>query len=112
MLEIKESDKQGKALFRVSGRLDATSVSILDHKLKEKYEEGSRHFVLDFQKLEYLSSAGMRLLLAFTKKLRLEDGSLKLSSLQKEILEIIKMGGFEQILHIYDNEQEALENDS
>jgi len=111
MLEIIEDEKKEKAILRIKGRLDATSSATLEVKLSEGYSEGKRHFVLDLRNLEYLSSAGMRLFLAFTKKLKGENGSLKLFGLNKEIFEIIKMGGFEQILHIHDEEEEALQGD-
>ena len=111
MIEIKEDEKVNKIILRVKGRLDATSVPILENKFVEGIEEGNMDFVVDCRELEYLSSAGMRLLLAYTKKLKNREGSLHLYGLGKEILEIIKMGGFEQILHIHNEEKEALQID-
>lgn len=109
MLEISDDEKKGITILRLNGRLDATSVPALDLKLSEKVQEGKNKVVLDLRKLDYLSSAGMRLLLGYTKKLKNNGGSLNMFGPVKEILEIIKMGGFEQILQIYNDEKEALE---
>ena len=65
--------------------------------------------MLDFTRIDYLSSAGLRILLSATKKLKEKKGTLILFSLQEEVLEIIKMAGFDKILHICLNEKEALQ---
>jgi len=109
MLEITDDEKNGIAILRLKGRLDATSVPALDLRLSEKVEEGNNKIVLDLRKLDYLSSAGMRLLLGYTKKLKNNGGTLNMFGPVKEILEIIKMGGFEQILQIFNDEQDALD---
>ena len=65
--------------------------------------------LLDFTDVDYLSSAGMRLLLSATKKLKAREGVLLLSGVGEEVMEIIKMAGFEKILAIFSSEKEALE---
>ncbi len=95
-------------LIRVEGRMDATNTPKLEAKMQELLSAGKTHILLDFAKVDYLSSAGMRLLLSITKKLT-DTGALHLCSINEEVMEIIKMAGFERILCIYRTEQEALD---
>lgn len=111
MLDIQEEENRDIFIFRLKGRLDATTAPQLDAKIVGAIEEGSKYFVLDFRQIDYLSSAGMRLLLAYTKKLQPEGGFLHMFGMHKDIFEIIKMGGFEEILQIFADEKQALYKD-
>ncbi|NGX50898.1 MAG: Anti-sigma-B factor antagonist [Chlamydiae bacterium] len=96
-------------IVRIEGRLDAASAPLLERKLLKLSEEGSKNILLDFSQVNYLSSAGMRLLLSTTKKLKAMSGALHCCSVGEEVMEIIKMAGFERILHIFPTEREALQ---
>lgn len=109
-IKFQENEEDNKLIIRISGRLDATSSPKLEKKLTQRINSGYKQLLLDFSAVEYLSSAGMRLLLSFTKKLKNEKGALVLFGLTKGIMDIIKMGGFESILDICENEKEALLN--
>jgi len=111
MLDIQEEEKNGILIFRLKGRLDATTAPQLDSKIVEAREEGLKSFVLDFKEVDYLSSAGMRVLLSYTKKLEAANGFLHMFGMHKDIIEIIKMGGFEEILQIFADEKQALYKD-
>ena len=79
--------------------------------LEEKFIELTKSeakVLVDFSKVDYLSSAGMRLLLSTTKKMKKNEGKLIFFSISDEVMEIIRMAGFERILSIYGSEQEAL----
>jgi|JI102314A2RNA_FD_contig_21_9656807_length_1019_multi_4_in_0_out_0_3 anti-anti-sigma factor len=108
-INIQFEDDQGVSIFRLEGRVDAPSAPLLEKKLKEQISLGKTKLVLDFAKVDYLSSAGMRLLLSTTKKLKEGDGALHLCSVSEEVMEIIKMAGFERIIRIFPTEQEALQ---
>jgi len=107
-LNVKISEVNNKTIIRVEGRLDAASAPILENKLSELIAANKKQLVLDFAKVDYLSSAGMRLLLSTTKKLKASEGKLHFCSINEEVMEIIKMAGFERILSIFPTEQEAL----
>ncbi|MCB1115782.1 MAG: STAS domain-containing protein [Chlamydiia bacterium] len=107
-INIQIEDDQGALLIRLEGRMDAASAPLVERKINEQIAQGKKKLVLDFAKVDYLSSAGMRLLLSTTKKLK-EEGGLHLCSVGEEVMEIIKMAGFERIIHIFPTEQEALQ---
>lgn len=109
VIKIQEEEDQGVHIVRIEGRMDAPSTPTLEKKLSEKINNGKIKIVLDFAKVNYLSSAGMRLLLSTTKKLKGGEGGLHLCSVSEEVMEIIKMAGFERIIRIFPTEQEALQ---
>ena len=107
-LGIEIEHDQGILFVRLDGRLDAASSPLLEKKLVELTSVEKAKVLLDFAKINYLSSAGMRLLLSTTKKLTKNAGGLHLCSVNEEVMEIIKMAGFERIIHIFPTEQEAI----
>ncbi len=100
-------EKEEKLIVHLDGRLDAISTPTLDHKLTELIRQKRKKILLDFAHVDYLSSAGMRLLLSATKQLKNREGKLASYSMSEDVLEIIRMAGFERILHIYSSEEEA-----
>lgn len=108
-LQIDLEEIEHRVILRIDGRIDAASAPILDRKINTLIDENHHYLLLDFSQVDYLSSAGMRLLLSATKKLKAKKGSLILFSVGEEVGEIIKMAGFEKILHICPNEKEALQ---
>jgi anti-anti-sigma factor len=107
-LKIESEKINDKIVVRIEGRIDATSSPILEKKINKIIDENNLYLVLDFSEVEYLSSAGMRLLLSATKKLKAKSGSLVIFAIIEEVMEIIKMAGFEHILSICNSEEEAL----
>ena len=107
-LKIAAEDQGKNKVLRLDGRLDAVSSPALEKKIFEFVEGGHIRILLDFSQVDYLSSAGLRLMLSATKKVRAKGGLLVFCSLQDEVMEIVKMAGFERMLPIYPNEQQAL----
>ena len=108
LIDITQEEKGDVVIIRVSGRLDATSSPILERQVMALIDAGKNQLVMNFANVEYLSSAGMRLLLAATKKLKSQDGKILISSVVDNVMEVIKMAGFDHILHLFDSEEDAL----
>lgn len=94
-------------IVKLSGRLDAASTPLVEKKL-EKLQETSTKLLIDFGGVHYLSSAGMRLLLSTSKKLKAKKGSIAFYGMGPEVMEIIKIAGFDRILPIFAKKDEAL----
>ena len=107
-LDIKVEYYEKKIILRLDGRLDASSSPILERTMEELIKKSHNIIILDFTSLDYLSSAGMRLLLSYTKKLHIAGGNLYCCCMSGEVMEIIKMAGFEKILRIFHSEKAAL----
>lgn len=107
-VDIKE-DKNGDILIlRVKGRLDAISSPNAEKTVFDSINNGQTKLLLDFSGVEYLSSAGMRMLLSTTKKLKALSGKLVVCSLTTNVLDVLKMSGFDHVLEIAKSEEEGL----
>ncbi len=98
MLNIEKTIENGAAVFALGGRLDTTTAPELEKELKESLP-GLTELVLDFDKLEYISSTGLRVLLAAQKVMN-EQGAMKLVHVNETIMEIFEVTGFSEILTI------------
>ncbi|MCI0381861.1 MAG: STAS domain-containing protein [Chlamydiae bacterium] len=94
-------------MIRLQGRLDAISTPGLEKQVGS-FLEKTKNVLIDFSKVEYLSSAGMRFLLGATKKMKAKGGKIAFFGMVRDVYEIIKLAGFDRILSIYPSEGEAL----
>lgn len=98
MLNIDKSFENGAASFALEGRLDTMTAPTLEKELKDGLN-GLSKLTLDFEKLEYISSAGLRVLLAAQKQMN-GQGEMKLVHVNETIMEIFEVTGFSDILTI------------
>lgn len=98
MLNIKKTIENGVARFELEGRLDTVTAPEFETELKETIGE-VKNLILDFDKLEYISSAGLRVLLAAQNMIG-QEGSMKLINVNEIIMEIFDVTGFADILTI------------
>ena len=95
-IEIKR--KADITTIEIAGRLDTTTAPALDKTINGDVE-GTKNLVLDFKNLEYISSAGLRVLLSAQKKMQ-KIGSMKVTNVCEEVMEVFEMTGFADILVI------------
>ena len=95
-IEIKRSAEE--TLIELVGRLDTTTAPALDKTINDDLGD-TKHLVLDLKGLEYISSAGLRVLLGAQKKFQ-KIGSMKLTNVREEVMEVFEMTGFADILTI------------
>jgi len=107
-IQINVEKIEDRIVLRLEGRLDTITSPFLGEKLEALIKQKHVQILMDFSDVHYLSSAGLRLLLSTSKKLRAANGFLALFSINEDVLEIIQMAGFESILHICQTEKEAL----
>ena len=98
MLTINKSFADTKLTVALEGRLDTTTAPELEQSLQESIPDASE-LVMDFEKLEYISSAGLRVLLA-AQKIMNRQGSMKVVHVNETIMEILEVTGFVDILTI------------
>ena len=97
MLKINRNAEKGKALFSLEGRLDTLTAPELEKELSTALE-GLEELTLDCETLEYISSAGLRVLLSAHKRMS-RQGEMKLCHVKEPIMEILEVTGFSDILH-------------
>lgn len=98
MLNIKKTTENEKVCFQLEGRLDTITSPELEKQLLSALDH-VKELVLDFDALDYLSSAGLRVLLSTQKRMS-RQGSMKLIHVNDTIMEIFEVTGFTDILTI------------
>jgi anti-anti-sigma factor len=106
-MEANIEEKGDIVIIRVTGRLDAASSPQLEKKIHSIIDTGHFKLILNLADVEYLSSAGMRLMLSLSKKLKNLEGKVVACHINDEVMEVIKMAGFNQVLEIYPTEEEC-----
>ena len=91
------------------GRLDTQTSPDAQQRLTRLIEEGETKILVNLEKLDYISSAGLRVLLVVAKQLRTTDGELRICNLNEVVKEVFDISGFDRILPISASESEALE---
>ena len=99
MLNINKQTGDGRLTLALEGRLDTTTAPQLEETLQSVLEEDMDALVLDFSALEYISSAGLRVLLSAQKRVRCEGG-MTLVNVNEVVMEIFEVTGFVDILNI------------
>ena len=92
----------------VIGRVDGSTVGILESTVQEQIEAGHKTLIFDFKDLSYISSAGLRALLIAARLTQKEGGKTLFCSLSDSIAEIFEISGFTQILDIRATRADAL----
>ena len=95
-IEIKKNKEE--IILEINGRLDAVTAPSLDNTISENLLE-VKSLILDFKNLEYISSAGLRVLLSAQKKMQ-QIGSMKIINVCELVMEVFEMTGFADILTI------------
>ena len=95
-IEIKKNAKE--MTIEIVGRLDTITAPVLEKTIGENIG-GIEALILDFKRLEYISSAGLRVILGAQKKMK-NQGSMKIIDVCEEVMEVLEMTGFADILTI------------
>ena len=95
-IEIKNNSDQ--LTLEITGRLDTITAPALDNSINENIS-GIKSLILDLKSLEYISSAGLRVLLSAQKKMQ-QLGEMKVINVCEDVMEVFEMTGFADILTI------------
>lgn len=106
-METLVEEKGDVIVIRLKGRLDAASSPQLEKKITSIIDSGHFKLILNMAEVEYLSSAGMRLMLSASKKLKHLEGKVVACNMTEDVMDVIRMAGFHQVLEIYPSEEEC-----
>jgi anti-sigma B factor antagonist len=107
-MNIIEEKHDRVSTFRVQGRLDSNTSPEFEKRIFDAISNGSRNLIVDFKDLDYISSAGLRVILKATKALKREDGKIMLCAMQDYVKEVFEIAGFDSFLPIAPTLEEAL----
>ncbi len=97
-MNINIENTNGSTVMTLSGRLDTTTAPELEKAINNEGEE-LKNLELDFKGVDYISSAGLRVLLTAQKKMNVQ-GSMELTNVSEAVMDIFEMTGFADILVI------------
>ncbi|TFG42028.1 MAG: anti-sigma factor antagonist [Syntrophobacterales bacterium] len=101
-MKLEHEEKDGVVCVRIAGRLDADSASQAETTLKGLLKEGKTRLVFDLGQMDYISSAGLRVILMTVKELQNRKGKVVLSALTPYVREIFDVSNFSSIIPITD----------
>jgi anti-anti-sigma factor len=95
-------------VFRIKGRLDSATAPAFEAEVLKVIRPGANRVVLDFNAVDYVSSAGLRVVLLAAKQTRATQGGFAIFGMAKPIHHVFQMSGFARIIALFDTEAEAL----
>jgi anti-anti-sigma factor len=108
-MQINESRENEILILGPVGHLDTRTQVDFEKVVLEKLQTGERRFIIDMVEVEYLASAGLRVLLMLAKKLKSTDGQLVICGMNEHVLEVFNVAGFSGFFTINATKEEALE---
>ena len=92
----------------VSGRIDGSNAAAFEETVRAAVAESDRAVIMDFEKLSYISSAGLRVVLVIARSLIARDARFALCAMSDQVREIIEISGFDKIIPVHLSKAEAL----
>ena len=108
-MEITQKEENGILSFTIIGRLDADSSPEAEKVVHDALEGQTTRVLFDLASLEYLSSAGLRVILSTAKEMRRRDGKFVLCSLNEFVKELFDVSGFQSLIPIADSVESGIE---
>jgi len=99
---------EGTVVVSAEGQINSGNASAIESDLLAQIDKGERQVVLDLGLLNYISSAGLRVVLLLAKRLKQVNGKLVLCGLQSRVYEVFDISGFLAILTVVDTREDAL----
>jgi len=107
-MEIEEESVGNVVIIALNGRLDAYFSNEVERSINALINKGSVRIVANFDGVEYISSSGLRVMLASLKRLKKVQGDIKLACLKPYVKEVFDIAGFTQLFEFYEREEEAV----
>jgi anti-sigma B factor antagonist len=107
-LSLSTRTQKTHTVLEVGGEIDVYTAPQLRERLIELVEGGNAHIVVDMERVEFLDSTGLGVLVGGLKRVRVHDGSLRLVCAQERILKIFRITGLEKVFGIYPSVEDAL----
>jgi len=110
-MEINISEHKNCVLIEVSGRIDSSTAPQLEEAFKSLTDKGLYKLVFDMSKVDYISSAGLRVLISTQKTCQQHgNGQLVLASVPERVYDALDLAGFVHLFNIYDDVTTAVAN--
>jgi len=104
-----ETERDGSVLtVKVYGRVDGANANDFQNKIKSTFNEEDTVVMLDMEKLSYISSAGLRVVLMIAKVLEQQQANFAVYSLSDSIRDVFEISGFDKVINVHESREKAL----
>lgn len=107
-MEIHDRQVGGVTVLSLKGSIDAMTAPKITEFIQGQVTKGNIKLVADLEGVDYTSSAGLRVLLGAIKDTRSQGGDLRLAGVQPDVLKVLSLSGFTNILKMFDNVDAAV----
>lgn len=108
-MDILKREEQGVIILAPNGRLDSNSAPVLEQEISTiDAGDGGHHLLIDFSQVEYISSAGLRVVLKTVKERQRGSRSFAVSNMQDHVREVFEISGFDSYVNIHPDVDKAL----
>ena len=108
-MNISSTAIESVTVVRLDGNLDTNTSPEVQESLNKLINEGTSKVLVNFAEVDFVSSAGLRILLATAKRLGGSGEGLRICNLNETVAEIFEISGFSTILRVFATEEEALQ---
>ncbi|TFH38029.1 MAG: anti-sigma factor antagonist [Chrysiogenales bacterium] len=110
VLQYSSSRHGNVMLIRIGGSLDAETAPKFDGKISGEINKGVKKIVCNMEKLDYIASAGLGVLIGANDMLGKQGGEIRLSAMNEKIRKIFKLLGFINLFKIFEDDQKAIDS--
>ncbi len=108
-MKLEQENFSNADVLHIDGRIDASSAPVLQKEITSLIEESDGSIVLDLADVDYVSSAGLRVFLMAVKVLANESRGFALAALNADVMDVVNLTGFHQVLTVRDTVEDALQ---
>jgi len=105
---VERKDHEVVSCLYLKGFLDAHTSPRFEEALQQLVDDKRYKILVNFQELNYISSAGLGVFMGFIEEVRNNDGDIKLTNMEAKVFKVFDLLGFPNLYEIYDKEDEAL----
>ena len=107
-MQLTTNTTEAVTVIKIEGSLDTQTSTEAQQELDRIVADGARKLLIDFAELAYISSAGLRVLLATAKKLSADQGEMRMCNMNDVVNEVFEVSGFSTIFKVFQTDSEAL----
>jgi anti-sigma B factor antagonist len=107
-MEITKEKRNGITCLRIEGNLDASNSSIAEKSIRDAIDAEGANLIINLSELQYISSAGLRVILVVAKDIKTKSGKIVLCSMTESVKKVFDISGFTSIFDLQENIEAAL----
>lgn len=108
MLDFEHEEKDSVTVVHFFGKMDTRTSPEAEKYLNQLIDDGDSNILMNFEELDFISSTGLRVILATGKKLMSSNGKLTICTPNMTVNDVLNMSGFNRMFGVFETEKEAL----